>query len=364
MSTHRMSWPGVFGHDWAIDLLTGALGNDRLSHAYLLTGPAHIGKTTLARAFAQTLNCEVGGLAPCGACRACQLIAGDRHPDVRLIRPELASSGRKETLRIEQVRNLQKALALAPYEARYQVAILTRFHRASLGGANALLKTLEEPPERVIIILTADLLDPLLPTIVSRCQSLSLRPLPLEKVESALLEGWKATEDQAHQLAHLSGGRLGLAVRLLSDPHLLALRQEQLDALESLLHQDRTGRFLYAERMARKKRGTAIVDTLELWLGWWRDVVLIAGGDPHTPFPITNLDRIDRITRIARECGLETACEAVRSIQETIWQLERNANTRLAIEVLMLNLPFLLTRSAIPRPQDLDQAAKSPATPL
>ncbi len=340
MSTHRMSWPGVFGHEWAIDLLTGALSNDRLSHAYLLTGPAHIGKTTLARAFAQTLNCEAGGLAPCQACRSCQLIGNDRHPDVRLIRPELAASGRKETLRIEQVRNLQKALALAPYEARYQVAILTRFHRASLGAANALLKTLEEPPERVIIILTADLADSLLPTIVSRCQSLSLRPLPLDQVESALLERWEATEDRARQLAHLSGGRLGLAVRLLSDPHLFSQHQEQLDALESLLHQDRTGRFLYADRMTRKRRGTAVVDTLELWLGWWRDVVLIAGGEQHAPFPITNVDRIERITEVAKQCGLQTACSAVRSIQRTIWQLERNANTRLAIEVLMLNLPF------------------------
>jgi DNA polymerase-3 subunit delta' len=340
MSTHRMRWPDVFGHEWAIDLLTGALSHDRLSHAYLLTGPAHIGKTTLARALAQTLNCESGGLAPCGACRSCQLVAKDRHPDVRLIKPELASSGRKETLRIDQVRGLQKALALAPYEARYQVAILARFHRASLGAANALLKTLEEPPERVIIILTADLVDPLLPTIVSRCQSLSLRPLPLDRVESALLERWGAEKGRAHQLAHLSGGRLGLAVRLLSDPHLLSQRQEGLDALESLLHQDRTGRFLYADGMTRKKRGTAVVDTLELWLGWWRDVMLIAGGEEDAPFLITNVDRIDRITEVAKGCGLETACAAVRSIQRTIWQLDRNANTRLALEVLMLNLPF------------------------
>lgn len=340
MPTHRTSWPAVFGHGWAIDLLTGALAKDRLSHAYLLTGPAHVGKTTLARAFAQTLNCEAGGLAPCGACRSCRLIGDDRHPDVRLVEPELSSSGRKETLRIDQVRGLQKALALAPYEAHYQVAILTRFHRASLGAANALLKTLEEPPARVIIILTADLVEPLLPTIVSRCQLLSLRPLPLEEVESALLHRWEAAPDRARHLAHLSGGRLGLAVRLLSDPRLLSLRQEGLDALESLLHEDRTGRFLYAEGMTRKKRGTAITDTLELWLGWWRDVALVAGGEQDAPFPITNVDRIDQITRVAHQCGLETACAAVRSIQRTIWQLDRNANTRLAIEVLMLNLPF------------------------
>ncbi len=262
----------------------------RLAHAYLLSGPAYIGKTTLARAFAQTLNCEVGGPSPCMTCRPCQLIARDRHPDVRLIRPQPSSSGRTETLRIEQVRNLQQELALSPYEGRYQVAILTRFHKASLGAANALLKTLEEPPERVMILLTADLADSLLPTIVSRCQSLVMRPSPLEQVASALVQRWEAPESQAHLLAHLSGGRLGMAVRLLSDSSILAQRQEQLDALESLLEEDRTGRFLYAEKMTRKNAEMTLGDTLELWLGWWRDVMLVAGA-PHAPLSITNVDR-------------------------------------------------------------------------
>lgn len=338
MSTRKISWPQVVGHEWAIDMLAGGLVNDRLAHAYLLTGPAYIGKTTLARAFAQTLNCEAGGPTPCLACRPCQLIARDRHPDVRLVEPALSSSGRKETLRIDQVRNLQKELALAPYEGRYQVAILTRFHKASPGAANALLKTLEEPPDRVVIILTADLADSLLLTIVSRCQSLSLRPLPLDKVESALLLRWQATESQARQLAHFSGGRLGLAVRLLSDPQALELRKEQLDALESLLQEDRSGRFLHADKMTRKKKGATVVDILELWLGWWRDVMLAAGRE-NTPLSITNIDRMDQIEAAAERFGLETASTTVRAIQQTLRQLDCNANARLAVEVLMLNFP-------------------------
>jgi len=269
-------WPGVIGHEWAIDLLAGALLNNRLAHAYLLTGPAFIGKTTLARVFAQALNCGARDSAPCLSCRSCQLIANDGHPDVRLIEPVLSSSGRTETLRIDQVRGLQRELALSPYEGRYRVAIMTRFQQASLGAANALLKTLEEPPERVALVLTADSVSPLLPTIVSRCQSLALRPLPLEKVESALLLHWHATEGQANQLAHLSGGRLGLAVRLLTDSHLLGRRREQLDALEALLGEDRAARFRYAEKMTRTKQGAMVRDVLELWSGWWRDVMLTA----------------------------------------------------------------------------------------
>lgn len=348
MSVSDARWPAVVGHEWAIDILVGALARCRLAHAYLLTGPAHIGKTTLARAFAQALLC---GPEPCLECRACQLIAKDGHPDVRLIEPALSGSGRTETLRIEQIRSLQRELALSPYEGRWRVAILSRFHQASLGAANALLKTLEEPPERVMIVLTADSADLLLPTIVSRCQCLSLRPVPPERVEAALLLRWNAAEDQARQLAHLSGGRLGLAVRLLSSPRLLDQRREWLDGLEGLLHQDRTARFSYAERLSRLKKGTVVQDVLELWLGWWRDVMLIAGSaaDPSAVSAvITNVDRADRIRMAAQRYGLDGAAAAVQAIRQTLWQLEHNANTRLAVEVLMLGLPSDPSRATLP----------------
>jgi DNA polymerase-3 subunit delta' len=339
MSIFKTRWPGIMGHEWAVDLLSGALANDRLAHAYLLSGPAFIGKTTLARVFAQALNCGAGDSEPCLACRSCQLIANDGHPDVRLIEPVLSSSGRTETLRIDQVRGLQRELALSPYEGRYRVAIMTRFQQASPGAANALLKTLEEPPERVVLVLTADSGRPLLPTIVSRCQPLALRPLPLEKVESALLLHWHATEGQANQLAHLSGGRLGLAVRLLTDSHLLDRRGERLDAMEALLGEDRAARFRYVEGLTRTKQGTMVREVLELWSGWWRDVMLTAAWKMRSA-PITNVDRKDQIQAAANRYGIESARAVVRSIQETLGQLDRNANTRLALEVLMLSLPY------------------------
>jgi DNA polymerase-3 subunit delta' len=339
-------WNTVFGHEWAIELLSGAFANGKLAHAYLLTGPANIGKTILARTFAQVLNCQeidpANGnsgkdLSPCQVCRPCQLIARDAHPDVRLIEPELSTSGRTETLRIEQVRTLQKELALAPYEGRYRVAILTRFEKASSGAANALLKTLEEPPDRVVLILTADSADTLLPTIVSRCQPLALRPLTVEKVEAALLFQWNATEKQAHELACLTNGRLGLAVKLLSEPEHFKWRQQKLDLLEELLQLDRTRRFQHADKLASHREIETLSETLELWQSWWRDVVLMAASQTGTP-SITNINRIDRIRAASAEYGLATATQAMRAIQRTLWQLDRNANTRLALEVLMLDL--------------------------
>jgi len=340
-------WSTVIGHEWAIELLSGAFANGRLAHAYLLTGPANIGKTILARTFAQLLNCQevdpanssaAKDLSPCQVCRPCKLIARGAHPDVRVIEPERSGSGRTETLRIEQVRALQKELALAPYEGRYRVAILTRFEKASSGAANALLKTLEEPPERVVLILTTDSADGLLPTIVSRCQSLALRPLPVERVEAALLFQWDATETQAHELACLTDGRLGLAVKLLAEPERLKWRQGRLDLLESILGLDRTRRFLHAEKLAGEREAETLSETLELWQSWWRDVVLMAASRSGTR-SITNVNRIDRIRTAAAEYGLGTATRVMRSIQQTVWRLDRNANTRLALEVLMLDLP-------------------------
>jgi DNA polymerase-3 subunit delta' len=341
-------WNTVFGHEWAIELLSGAFANGKLAHAYLLTGPANIGKTILARTFAQVLNCQEldpaganGGddLSPCQVCRPCQLIARDAHPDVRLIEPELSASGRTETLKIEQVRALQKELALAPYEGRYRVAILTRFEKASSGAANALLKTLEEPPDRVVLILTADSADALLPTIISRCQLLALRPLPVEKVEAALLFQWNASEKQAHELACLTNGRLGLAVELLSRPERLKWREGRLDLLEDLLQLDRTRRFQHADKLSGHREVETLAETLELWQSWWRDVALMAASRTGA-LAITNVNRTDRIRAASADYGLEIATQAMRAIQRTLWQLDRNANTRLALEVLMLELPY------------------------
>ena len=184
------SWP-VIGHEWAIELLAHAIRSGRLSHAYLFTGPSQVGKTTLARAFAQALLCETGQGAPCGesACRTCQRIAQGRYPDVQIIAAE------KNTIQIEQVRALQADAALSPLEGRRKIFIIREIERATLPAANALLKTLEEPPPQVILLLTSTRRDQVLPTILSRCQIVALRPLPLEQVQAALRERWQWTRN-------------------------------------------------------------------------------------------------------------------------------------------------------------------------
>ncbi|HRO91740.1 MAG TPA: DNA polymerase III subunit delta', partial [Promineifilum sp.] len=187
MNTLAPGWRTIVGHDWAVRLIANAILHDRVGHAYLITGPEQIGKMTLARTFAQALNCTAeSGLRPCGACRACQLIQADKHPDVRVILPEVSERGAM-SIKIEQMRRLQQDLSLSTYEANYKVAILKRFDTANLNAANAFLKTLEEPPSNVVLILTATDSDTLLPTINSRCRTIGLRPMPADLIEETLM---------------------------------------------------------------------------------------------------------------------------------------------------------------------------------
>ncbi len=237
-------------------------------------------------------------------------------------------------MKIDQVRDLTRRLTLTPVEGRRQVAVLNRFEEATPSAANALLKTLEEPPPYVVLVILAREADLLLPTIVSRCQHLSLRPLSVRKVKRVLIERWDAPPEQAELLAHLSSGRLGWAVRKLEDREALTRRGERLDDLERMLGTSLIRRFDYAEKLARDPVATQ--ETLDLWISWWRDVLLVASG---TDTLLTNVDRRDQLADHARYLDVATIAGVVRALRECFRKLQRNANKRLTLDVLMLDLP-------------------------
>ena len=305
-----------------------------LRHAYLFTGPQGVGRRTLALRLSQAINClqPPAPGEPCGACRACTLIGRMQHPDLAVV--QAAQIG--GTLKVDQIRELQSSLSLSPYEAQYRVALLLRFEEAHISAQNAFLKTLEEPPPRVILLVTAESPERLLPTVVSRCEVIRLRPLPVDEVDQGLQERWELPADEANLLAHLSGGRPGYALRLHQDPELLEARRQRLEDHQRLLTWNRAQRFEYAEKLAKDKEG--LQTTLQTWLSLWRDVLMCAAGSVA---PLVNLDRADEIARLAGRFGLFTANQSIAAIQRTTDLLEHNVNPRLATEVLMLDLPFL-----------------------
>lgn len=337
----------MVGHEWAIRALAHSSATDRVAHAYLFTGPHAIGKTTLARKLAQVLQCT-GETRPCGQCPACQKIARDRHPDVQIVEgvpvgykfdkdpppPPRANDWERRALRIKQIRDLEHGLSLAPFEGRWKIVILRRFEEAEEEAANAFLKTLEEPPRHTRLILTARDASLLLPTIASRCQVFALRPLAPAQIEAALIEKYAAAPEPARLLARLSAGRLGWAVRANENRALLDARIRYLDELNAALAEGRAERLLRADPLSKKSDD--LPELLETWLGWWRDVVLIQNGDGSR---ITNVDREDALRDQANRFTMEQAQSALQAVRATARYLTQNVNARLALEVLLLNLP-------------------------
>jgi DNA polymerase III subunit delta' len=206
------------------------------------------------------------------------------------------------------------------------------FKKPNDSASNALLKTLEEAPAHAILFLTADNPEQLLPTIVSRCEILRLRPLPIEAIAADLIERG-VDEDRARLLAHISGGRPGFARRLVDDASLLEKRDERLDDLQTLLPAPRVENFL---RRQTSKDKDAMRQTIIVWLSYWRDVLLRVAG---AGTPLVNIDRNMEIEFLAGRLDLSTARKVVSELESALEKMDRNVNSKLLAEVLLLDLP-------------------------
>jgi DNA polymerase-3 subunit delta' len=187
----------------------------------------------------------------------------------------------------------------------------------------------------VVLLLTAAEADGLLPTIVSRCQLIMLRALPVELVQETLRARWGAEPGQARDLAHLSQGRLGWALRALQDSTILARRAENLAELVSLGHKGRVDRLAYAADLSRDDQLAR--EALLLWMTWWRDVMLLAAGAGAA---LTNVDRSDRLRQQANQVTLQEARWIAAQLRFLLRSLDQNVNLRLALEVLLLSWPY------------------------
>jgi DNA polymerase-3 subunit delta' len=314
----------VRGHDGAVGDLRRVVAADRVPAAILLLGPAGIGKRTLADALAARLLCTAGGDDACGACAQCVRVAGGTHPDLRVVTRD---ADRKD-VRTEQIRDLTRWLSLTPLMAGRKVGIIDGAHEVNEHGQNALLKTLEEPPGRTVLLLTASAPSLLLPTVRSRCRQVRLEPLAAALVRDIIVAHGVEAEG-ADTLASLADGSPGRALTLTGADEQKA-RQAVLATLPVLRTLDAAEISKRAQELAR---GAADAG-LAVMLSWYRDVLgaglLGPDAEPRLPGHAADVRAAAaRLPPAAVLRQLEAVCDTIRDI-------ERNANRTLAIETLLL----------------------------
>lgn len=339
MNTQLFStWP-IVGHQLAVSHLSQAVEQQQVAHAYLFHGPDQIGKKTIAQTFAQALLCTNSDLRPCNACRACNLVQANHHPDFVLLdlawqAENLPEKSKAKSISIDAVRAISRDLTRRPLEGAWKILMVPRVDELTIAASNGFLKTLEEPPSFVVILLTTHDLQLVLPTIRSRCQPISLFPLPLQKVEEALIN--KGLSDkQAQLIAKLSGGRIGWALSAAQDSTLLQKRTDILNNLQKALKSNRAERLLQALPLSKEND----LEVIRLWVGWWRDLLLIQNNAADV---MTNIDQQE----ILKEAANHYSTEQVRSCLHELQRLlriahETNVNMQLLWEVLLLKLPHL-----------------------
>ncbi len=332
-----MTWD-LIGHAWAEKMLQQHIASGQVRHAYLFTGPGGVGRRTLALHFCMAINClqPISPGTPCGTCRNCVQIQRMQHPDLCIVQAETIGG----VLKIEQVRELQHQFSLAPYEASKRVALLLRLEESNDNAQNALLKTLEEPNEKTILLLTADSAENLLPTISSRCEVLRLYPVPVDELASALVKRENIDSEKARLIAHIAGGRPGFAFQLMHEPELLERRQGWLADLLMLLKTNRRQRLAYCENNFyagddRSEIREVLREALTYWLSFWRDVLLTVSG---ADVPLTNLDFTEQVRQISAWQNLNSARFFTQRIESSLPRLS-NANLRLLAESLLLEWP-------------------------
>lgn len=322
-----MSFKDVIGQDAAVRILQDELATGRVNHAYLFLGKEGVGKKTLAFQFAKALNCQESRLDSCEGCLACRKINHANHPDVKLLTIEDGN-----TIKIEQIRELQRDLAYKPYESSRKVYIIDRADRMTSEAANSLLKTLEDPPEYAVIILLAEELNKLLPTVISRCQQIHLNTLTREEIEERLLESG-IEEEQANLISRLADGSLGRALELSEDAEFMDTRSSILELLISLPEINTIELFNQVDRLVSLiEKGFPL---FYLILSWYRDIIIYNQGNCEQ---LVNYDYLERMKSQQDIYTIEDLVAIITLINNTKGYIDLNVKKDLALQVMLFKI--------------------------
>lgn len=322
----RDAWSAVIGQEEAVGRLKRAVETASVSHAYLLYGPSGVGKRALALAFACALNCADGG---CGVCPSCRKILSGNHPDVSIVVPG------GNHLSIEQIREMGSLVHLKPFEGSRKVYILELVNTMTPEAANAFLKGLEEPPARVVFVLTAPGLEGVMPTIVSRCQPVPLRPTSKARIAEALRVRYGTSDSDAALIAGLSGGVLGRALELAGDEDALQSRIKLLRLLGQVKERSAPGLVELKGDLLTAAGGDVDL-ILRIFLSFARDALVLK--ETSAEALVVNFDQRAELAAFAGQAETADLVGVVEAIQRAERGLRYNVNKDLTLEEMLLSV--------------------------
>lgn len=337
-----MPFRDIIGHEHPIAALRATVAHGRLAHAYLFHGESSIGKQLTALRFAQALNCDSTSdgneLDACGSCRSCQQINAHTHPDFFFIEPDPEQT--TPQIKIEQVREIEHQVMYRPLIGTRKICLINDADRMTIGAANALLKTLEEPPDHSLFVLISSRPAALPATIRSRCQALRFATPARTQVEAALILRRELPPADAKFLAMACEGRIGEA--LTSDTKDLRARQKVfLELVRPQSLQSTTAILSAAEAIAKTDQAQDVLGWLARWI---RDLVLIqVAGDRDQIFFI---DQLAALENYARQAHTDVLLDLLKDIETTEQNATRHLNLHMALETTLLRLRNAVTSSS------------------
>lgn len=334
----KFNWDFV-GNDNIVEYLNRSLANRQVAHGYLFYGPNHIGKKKLVRYFISSILCHnyakgESEAVPCQKCIHCQQLAKGIHPDVIWLKREEG----KKNISVEQINELRNKLGMSSFLNSYKIAIISDADRMSQGAANALLKTLEEPAGRTIVILITSKISFLPETIVSRCQVLRFRQVATSKIINHLVKE-EVDRHLASVIANLASGRPGLAMNLSEDKEMLNYYQSRAKAFLKIKSGDISHRFkevkyIIDSQDSHNARNDELIELLNIWLSVLRDIYLIRTRSIDL---IKNVFIQPELEKLAASYTTSQIKNNIDNLRETQNYLRQNVNQQLALENLVIN---------------------------
>ena len=320
----------VIGHEHLIEHLQSAIAMGKVSHAYIFDGEKGSGKNFLADRFAAALQCSADGEKPCGTCTSCKQAEGRNHPDIIRITHE-----KPNTISVDDIRQqLCGDVMIKPYKGPYKVYIVDEAEKLNVQAQNALLKTIEEPPAYAVIILLTTNSESFLPTILSRCVTLHLKPAKDSVVRRYLMEQVKIPDYQADICVAFAQGNIGKARRLALSEEFGQMKEHVIHLVKYIQEMDISELIFGMHKITEFK--TDISDYLDLLMVWYRDVLLYKA--TWNPSSIVFSDEIHTLRKMASKSSYEGIETILKALDKAKLRLAANVNFDLTMELLLLTM--------------------------